>query len=129
MSSDNLILPSSPSFSAQRHTACDVEEFMKVDDEAFAQQLTLIDHGMLRNIKPAELLKRVFGEKQHLARDTPNVTAMIDHISRMSQIATTLVVKAKKLPDRVQVLKKFINIAKVTCPCAPQAGIGMIQDY
>jgi len=66
-----------------------------------------------RNIKPLELLKRVFGEKQYLTRETPNVTAVVDHISRMSQLATTLVVKAKKLPDRVQVLKKLINVATV----------------
>ena len=93
---------------------CEVEEFLKVDEVVFAQQLTLVEHEMQRNSPPTELLQRVFGNKQHLARDTPGISAIVDHFSRISQVATTLVVKTKKLADRVEVLRKLINIATVS---------------
>jgi hypothetical protein len=38
---------------------------------------------------------------------------MMEHFSRMSQIVTTLVVKARALPDRVEILKKLIDVASI----------------
>ena len=105
---------SGPQLPVFKGVNCDVEEFLKVDDVTFARQLTLVEHEMQRSSHPSELLKRVFGNKQHLARDTPGITAIVEHFYRISQVATTLVVKAKKLADRVEVLRKLINIATVS---------------
>jgi len=39
---------SSPSLSGVRWTTCDVEEFLKMDDEVFARCLTSYEHDMLK---------------------------------------------------------------------------------
>jgi len=110
-----------------------IEQFLKIDEKHFAEQITLAEHKLLwfsfpfftsrylffpvlisssffffqSKIRPLEIVSRVFGEKQNWKRDTPNISNFVDHFSHVSSFFFFL--SEWPLPLRLNHTSKFAS--------------------
>ena len=85
--------------------------FLDLDEEEIARQLTLIEYDTFANIKPAELLNQAWA-KPSLQKRAPNVLSMIERFNNVSLWAATMIVKGENLKVRAKMMTKVITIAK-----------------
>jgi len=85
--------------------------FLDLDDEEIARQLTLIDYETFAVIKPAELLNQAWA-KPALQKRAPNILAMIERFNIVSLWVTSMILKVENLRVRTKMMTKCINIAK-----------------
>jgi len=84
--------------------------FLDVDNEELARQLTLIDFEIFRSIKPTELLLQSWNKPELHCR-SPMVLKHIDRFNDVSSWVASMVVKVEDRVQRARMLSKIISIA------------------
>lgn len=79
-----------------------------VECSTMAIQLTLVDHELLRSIKPHEFLHKNF---TRLA-NSPNFNNMVNKFNEWGMWVCSVVLAHEKLNDRVSIIAYFIELAK-----------------
>eukprot|EP00026_Physarum_polycephalum_P000460 Phypoly_transcript_00461.p1 GENE.Phypoly_transcript_00461~~Phypoly_transcript_00461.p1 ORF type:complete len:1571 (+),score=342.16 Phypoly_transcript_00461:421-4713(+) len=79
-----------------------------VECSTMAIQLTLVDHELLRAIKPSEFLHKNF---TRLA-SSPNFNCMVNKFNEWGMWVCSVVLAHEKLNDRVSIIAYFIELAK-----------------
>eukprot|EP00005_Dracoamoeba_jomungandri_P009672 CAMPEP_0174270590 /NCGR_PEP_ID=MMETSP0439-20130205/44986_1 /TAXON_ID=0 /ORGANISM="Stereomyxa ramosa, Strain Chinc5" /LENGTH=1494 /DNA_ID=CAMNT_0015360015 /DNA_START=51 /DNA_END=4535 /DNA_ORIENTATION=- len=82
------------------------------DVKAIAEQQTLLESSIFRDIMPAELLDKAWSNQETRRKRAPNIVAMIDHFNAFSWWVTTEIISKVKLKERVAQTKKFIQLAQ-----------------
>eukprot|EP01102_Stenamoeba_stenopodia_P020892 TRINITY_DN8295_c0_g1_i1.p1 TRINITY_DN8295_c0_g1~~TRINITY_DN8295_c0_g1_i1.p1 ORF type:complete len:975 (+),score=198.96 TRINITY_DN8295_c0_g1_i1:278-3202(+) len=82
-------------------------EILTADTLTVAQQLTLIDHDMLKSILTTEFLKKAFSKPELC----PNFMEMADRFNTWSMWVPTEILKKQTDKDRANVIRQFVNIA------------------
>ena len=80
-----------------------------------AQQMCLLDHALMRQVDPTELLTAIWRNnmtEEEKAEEVPNLTLFVERFNKESMWIATEVLKMSDLSQRVQVLKRFIEIIK-----------------
>jgi len=87
-----------------------VEYFLvQADSAVIAQQLTMIEFGIYQRVEVTELLNQAWN-KPKLKHRSPNVLALISRSTKLSLWLATMVLLADKVPQRVRIIEKFIDI-------------------
>jgi son of sevenless-like protein len=86
--------------------------FMNFEDVEVARQLTLLEYESYCCIRPRECLNQVWN-KPNREEESPNIVTMIRRSNGIPLWVATEIIKEDKLQRRVNLLKKFINIAEV----------------
>uniref|UniRef100_A0A6B2KY23 Ras-GEF domain-containing protein n=1 Tax=Arcella intermedia TaxID=1963864 RepID=A0A6B2KY23_9EUKA len=87
-------------------------DLFNISAEEIARQLTLISFENFKKIVGTELLDQAWS-KPHLNYCSPNVISMVKRTDRLaSWVATTILMGGQDLKKRVEILTKFIDIAK-----------------
>ena len=113
----HLLLTHTHTHTHTPHTTAKVEEFLrakpldikKIPPFELARQVTLIQHEMLRRIKPTELLSRKWDNAMH----APNVFIFVAFANRLSAWMLTTILKEEKVDDRAAMISYFISVALV----------------
>eukprot|EP01127_Copromyxa_protea_P016284 TRINITY_DN4807_c0_g1_i2.p1 TRINITY_DN4807_c0_g1~~TRINITY_DN4807_c0_g1_i2.p1 ORF type:complete len:1373 (-),score=282.44 TRINITY_DN4807_c0_g1_i2:58-3576(-) len=84
---------------------------MYFDEKVIADQLTLIEFDIYKNIKPRELLGQAWIKEEHkcVARNVVDLIQRADHVSHW--VASCILFQSR-LQNRITVINKFINIAQ-----------------
>jgi hypothetical protein len=85
--------------------------FMDVEDEEIARQLTLIDYEYFAAIKPTELLNQAWN-KPSLQSRCPNVMAAIERFNIVSKWVVSMIIKVENLRTRAKMFAKCLAISK-----------------
>jgi len=81
------------------------------DAENIAQQLTLIDSEIYKDIDKNELLKQAWNRDKYKYIST-NVRQLIQRTNRLSYWVATNIILQKGIKERVKAITLFINVAK-----------------
>lgn len=116
MSSDNerkkVFTTAAPTPKIPRNLNSADFNFLDLDDEEIARQLTLIEYDTFAAIKPAELLNQAWA-KPALQKRAPNILAMIERFNNVSLWVATMIVKVENVKVRAKMMAKCVSIAKV----------------
>jgi len=85
-----------------------------LDPEIIAQQLTLIEHTLLKRIRLDEFFAQSWNDKHNKDSMAPNLVAFINWFNKVASGVATEVVREPKIKNRVNLIKRFIFIAH-TC--------------
>eukprot|EP00127_Corallochytrium_limacisporum_P006550 Clim_evm22s230 gene=Clim_evmTU22s230 len=77
-----------------------------------AEQMTLIHSKAFAEIKPAEFVKQAWNSKDRHVR-APNLLKLIELFNKVTHWVCTEIVTTENLNDRVKVMQKFIELAKI----------------
>jgi len=83
-------------------------EFNDLDPLEVAQQLTLIENALFREIRDNELLNYNPKNKKR----SPNISRMVERFNSVSYWVATEIMMQTELKQRISVLKKFIDVAQ-----------------
>ena len=86
-----------------------ITSFLDLDVKDLAQQLTLIEFRLFKAIPYVELTAQAWNYKGK----APTVTAYIERFNEVSYWIATEVVLCPNLKKRVNILKRFIQLAEV----------------
>jgi len=76
-----------------------------------ARQLTLLESTLFRAIRPHEFLNQNWS-KPGRELNSPNILIMIEWFNKVSLWASTTMVLANDNKDRIQIIKKWIDVAE-----------------
>jgi len=88
-----------------------IDTIIDVDPLEMARQLTLLESTLFRAIRPHEFLNQNWG-KPGREFNSPNILIMIEWFNKVSLWAATTMVLANDNRDRVQIIKKWIDVAE-----------------
>eukprot|EP00026_Physarum_polycephalum_P002344 Phypoly_transcript_02350.p1 GENE.Phypoly_transcript_02350~~Phypoly_transcript_02350.p1 ORF type:complete len:840 (+),score=167.09 Phypoly_transcript_02350:149-2668(+) len=77
-----------------------------------AEQLTLIDFDIFKDIEPRELQNQSWNKADIKMSRSPNVMRLINRSTQVSYWVATMILMHTKVEDRVKVWEKIIDIAK-----------------
>ncbi|KAF8975179.1 hypothetical protein BGZ46_009370, partial [Entomortierella lignicola] len=83
--------------------------FIEIKDGAIAAQLTCVEFGLFRKLKPRDMLRQVWKTK----RGSTAFQACIAHFNFISSWVGTMILSPPKAKNRAKMMEKFINIAKI----------------
>ncbi|KAG0336428.1 hypothetical protein BG004_008066 [Podila humilis] len=83
--------------------------FMEIKDAAIAAQLTCVEYGLFKKLKPRDMLRQVWKTK----RGSAALQACIAHFNFISSWVGTMILLPTKAKNRAKMMEKFISIAKV----------------
>ncbi|KAI3637340.1 hypothetical protein MIR68_004665 [Amoeboaphelidium protococcarum] len=86
---------------------------LEVDINALATELSLIEHDSLKRVQHHELLHQCWSLKDKNLREllAPNLLFFVSWFNRIAYGVASQVVLTRKLSDRVEVIKRFIQVA------------------
>lgn len=77
-----------------------------------AEQLTMIDFAIFKDIEPRELQNQSWNKANVKASRSPNILRLINRSTQVSYWVATMILMNTKVEDRVKVWEKIIEIAK-----------------
>ncbi|KAF9982076.1 hypothetical protein BGZ75_006563 [Mortierella antarctica] len=83
--------------------------FMEIKDKAIAEQLTCVEYGLFKKLKPRDMLRQVWKTKKGSAA----FQACIAHFNFISSWVGTMILLPPKAKHRARMMEKFISIAKI----------------
>ncbi|KAF9413365.1 hypothetical protein BGZ94_000758 [Podila epigama] len=83
--------------------------FMDIKDTAIAAQLTCVEYGLFRKLKPRDMLRQVWKTN----RGSTAFQACIAHFNFISSWVGTMILSPPKVKHRARMMEKFISIAKI----------------
>ncbi|KAF9353728.1 hypothetical protein BGX26_008521 [Mortierella sp. AD094] len=83
--------------------------FVEIKDGAIAAQLTCVEFGLFRKLKPRDMLRQVWKTNKGSAA----FQACIAHFNFISSWVGTMILSPSKAKNRAKMMEKFINIAKI----------------
>ncbi|KAI1315409.1 hypothetical protein EDD11_000797 [Mortierella claussenii] len=83
--------------------------FMEIKDVAVAEQLTCVEYGLFKKLKPRDMLRQVWKTKKGSAA----FQACISHFNFISSWVGTMILTPTKPKHRAKMMEKFISIAKI----------------
>ncbi|KAF9404950.1 hypothetical protein BGZ94_003840 [Podila epigama] len=83
--------------------------FMDIKDTAIAAQLTFVEYGLFKKLKPRDMLRQVWKTKKGSAA----FQACIAHFNFISSWVGTMILLPTKAKHRAKMMEKFISVAKV----------------
>ncbi|KAF9170438.1 hypothetical protein BGX20_008970, partial [Mortierella sp. AD010] len=83
--------------------------FIEIKDGAIAAQLTCVEFGLFRKLKPRDMLRQVWKTNKGSAA----FQACIAHFNFISSWVGTMILSPPKAKNRAKMMEKFINIAKI----------------
>ncbi|KAF9112784.1 hypothetical protein BGX27_002829 [Mortierella sp. AM989] len=83
--------------------------FIEIKDGAIAAQLTCVEFGLFRKLKPRDMLRQVWKTNKGSAA----FQACIAHFNFISSWVGTMILLPSKAKNRAKMMEKFINIAKI----------------
>jgi len=90
---------------------CFSDILLELDTPLIAEQLSLVDFQIYKEIEPTELLRQAW-TKPKTKHKSPNVVALINRSTRLSFWVATMIVSQEKSSGRVKMIEKFVDIAK-----------------
>ncbi|GAM25951.1 hypothetical protein SAMD00019534_091260 [Acytostelium subglobosum LB1] len=93
-----------------------IELFLDWNPMVIAQQLTLIDFAMFKEIEARELLNQNFNNPKTKYR-SPNVMRMINRATQLSFYVAKLILLEGKKEKRLKVFQKILDVAKYLLKC------------
>ncbi|KAI3639860.1 hypothetical protein MIR68_002174 [Amoeboaphelidium protococcarum] len=86
---------------------------LEVDINALATELSFIEHDSLKRVQHHELLHQCWSLKDKNLREllAPNLLFFVSWFNRIAYGVASQVVLTRKLSDRVEVIKRFIQVA------------------
>ncbi|EGG20928.1 Ras guanine nucleotide exchange factor [Cavenderia fasciculata] len=88
-----------------------IELFFECSPQSIAQQLSLIDFEIFKDIEARELLNQNFN-KPKMKYKAPNVMRMINRSTQFSFWVASLIVMEGKKEKRIKIFEKILDIAK-----------------
>jgi hypothetical protein len=88
-------------------------QFSELDPNIVADQLTLIEYNILKQIKPHEFLKQGWNKHEKEVK-APNILRYIHWFNSVSKWVSTEIVKRATPEERSVLLGKFIQVAMVS---------------
>lgn len=85
--------------------------FIDIKDAAIAAQLTCVEFGLFKKLKPRDLLRQVW--KTSRGPGSATFQACIAHFNFISSWVGTMILSPAKAKNRAKMMEKFINIAKI----------------
>ncbi|KAG0000747.1 hypothetical protein BGZ80_007692 [Entomortierella chlamydospora] len=83
--------------------------FIEIKDGAIAAQLTCVEFGLFRKLKPRDMLRQVW----KTSKGSAAFQACIAHFNFISSWVGTMILSPSKAKNRAKMMEKFINIAKI----------------
>ncbi|KAF9027682.1 hypothetical protein BGZ52_002407 [Haplosporangium bisporale] len=83
--------------------------FIEIKDGAIAAQLTCVEFGLFRKLKPRDMLRQVW----KTSRGSAAFQACIAHFNFISSWVGTMILSPPKVKNRAKMMEKFISIAKI----------------
>ncbi|KAF9185597.1 hypothetical protein BGZ51_002534 [Haplosporangium sp. Z 767] len=83
--------------------------FIDIKDKAIAEQLTCVEYGFFKKLKPRDMLRHVWKTKKGSAA----LQACIAHFNFISSWVGTMILLPAKAKHRAKMMEKFISIAKI----------------
>ncbi|KAG0040870.1 hypothetical protein BGZ82_007892 [Podila clonocystis] len=83
--------------------------FIEIKDGAIAAQLTCVEFGLFRKLKPRDMLRQVWKTN----RGSAAFQACIAHFNFISSWVGTMILSPPKVKHRAKMMEKFISIAKI----------------
>ncbi|KAG0015743.1 hypothetical protein BGZ82_001296 [Podila clonocystis] len=83
--------------------------FMDIKDSAIAAQLTCVEYGLFKKLKPRDMLRHVWKTK----KGSGALQACIAHFNFISSWVGTMILLPTKAKNRAKMMEKFISIAKI----------------
>jgi hypothetical protein len=83
---------------------------LKFNENEIAEQMTLIEHELIRRIEPKELLKQNWNKHPEISS---HVIEYITWFNKVCQWAATEIIKEETPEQRAYIITKFIMIANV----------------
>ncbi|KAG0237422.1 hypothetical protein BGW42_000998 [Actinomortierella wolfii] len=83
--------------------------FMDISDEDVADQLTCVEFGLFRKLKPRDMLRQVWKS----GKGSVAFQACIAHFNFISSWVGTMILAPPKVKHRAKMMEKFISIAKI----------------
>lgn len=93
-------------------------QFMELNDDEFAEELTRIDWIMFSAIRPRDLVRHVSlsTQQKETCRNLENVNRWINQFNHVAAWVTNMILLRDKPKHRARALEKFMNIAWVSSP-------------
>ncbi|KAG0005470.1 hypothetical protein BGZ65_011042 [Modicella reniformis] len=83
--------------------------FIEIKDAAIAEQLTCVEFGLFKKLKPRDMLRQVW----KTSKGSSSFQACIAHFNFISSWVGTMILSSPKAKYRAKMMEKFINIAKI----------------
>ncbi|KAI1317224.1 hypothetical protein EDD11_008816 [Mortierella claussenii] len=83
--------------------------FIEIKDAAIAAQLTCVEFGLFKKLKPRDMLRQVW----KTSKGSAAFQACIAHFNFISSWVGTMILSPPKAKNRAKMMEKFINIAKI----------------
>ncbi|KAF9987719.1 hypothetical protein BGZ75_000190 [Mortierella antarctica] len=83
--------------------------FIDIKDSAIAAQLTCVEFGLFKKLKPRDMLRQVWKSSKGSAA----FQACIAHFNFISSWVGTMILSPSKAKNRAKMMEKFITIAKI----------------
>ncbi|EGG21142.1 RasGEF domain-containing protein [Cavenderia fasciculata] len=101
-------------------TSEEIAELMVLEDKFLfnfdiidvATQITLIEFELFKSIRPQELIDLAWTKSKTKTKTSPNVVRFIDHFNNVSFWIQMQIVKCGKIKDRVNVIKRVIQLGE-----------------
>ncbi|ETO36795.1 rasGEF domain-containing protein [Reticulomyxa filosa] len=88
------------------------QDFIKVDNQKIAEQLTLLDFEIFKQIKPRECIGQAW-KKENKIQVAPNICKFIDQFNRISKYIQASILNAPDAKKRGRLIKKFLKLSNV----------------
>eukprot|EP01122_Echinamoeba_exundans_P003988 TRINITY_DN14027_c0_g1_i1.p1 TRINITY_DN14027_c0_g1~~TRINITY_DN14027_c0_g1_i1.p1 ORF type:complete len:882 (+),score=178.56 TRINITY_DN14027_c0_g1_i1:264-2648(+) len=85
-------------------------EFMNMNHQELATQLTVIEYTMLRSVNMNEFKNQAWNKADKETK-APNIHALISHFNKMSFWVATEIVTSDQIKEQVKRITKFIKLA------------------
>jgi len=86
---------------------------LKLDPEAFARQITLMNHYLFSLITPAELFSQGWTKKEGASKICPNISTIGRFFDQKSKWAEQAILRCKDDKARQKILEFFITVAEI----------------
>ncbi|KAF9965545.1 hypothetical protein BGZ70_004623 [Mortierella alpina] len=83
--------------------------FIDITDGAIAAQLTCVEFGLFKKLKPRDMLRQVWKSSKGSAA----LQACIAHFNFISSWVGTMILSPSKAKNRAKMMEKFITVAKI----------------
>ncbi|KAF9281681.1 hypothetical protein BGZ68_006472 [Mortierella alpina] len=83
--------------------------FIDIKDAAIAAQLTCVEFGLFKKLKPRDMLRQVW----KTSKGSAAFQACIAHFNFISSWVGTMILSPSKAKNRAKMMEKFITIAKI----------------